>query len=146
MIDTIFKPNRSKCGLSRHFRLMRNNNWTSNGYWAMLTSKEPRMVSQLATTDDVQTDLSKLAREFDMSKVKELRATDILVIMGSDLALKLVADGFVAWVKPHFLTLMRKAVGYVSMYSSGPLASIYFVENGVVLGIVMPIRANREDL
>lgn len=56
MITKLFSPSRSRI-LGKHYRLLRNGIWTTNGYIALRTEYEPDWMAELKDTGDNPPDI-----------------------------------------------------------------------------------------
>lgn len=135
-IEAISKPTATKIEANKS-NLMRNEGFTTNGYWMLRTDLEPKflqaipengekpLITRTIERSNVQTDT--------IEAVNELRFENVLMI-------KMGNEKHTTWVNVAFLSLFASLDGLIEFYQNSELDPIVVKRNTEIVGILMPLR------
>lgn len=146
-ISQTFKPSPSRLGLGGSKlgnRLMRVDEWTTNGYWLLLTRLEPEFIKRLAEIENKPNVKSILENHkgllFEMEVLNELKVlSDKLIVV------KLKTDSFGSWVNVYYLSLFLSLPNgrNLRFYQKDSLSPIFINDSSdKTIGVIMPVRTH----
>ena len=148
MINKVFRDSKSRV---EYDNLMRSGDWTTNGYWAILTSFEPNYLSELKTRTESKPKVQELIDSIDKNDLVPVRVTDELSLCGNNVIVKMVekddpsiVDTIVTiWVNVYFLTMfMNLKTASCSFFVEKKNHDRIVVKNShdEIIGVIMTVR------
>ena len=136
-----FNPTKSK---TIGNRLMRNQGWTSNGMWALMTSLEPKFIAELknipADLKD-QPDIERVIKDAENNQEMEIKNTEILLDYYQN-PLVLLSDKpgseIKIWVNAYYLALFYK-LKFITPKFYKSRTSILVKNGEQTIGALMPL-------
>lgn len=140
MINLIFKPSKSKVLKDAVLRRSEDLIWTTGNYWLMLTTLEPKYISELKAETIESSKIEKMIEKVvNSDNLEEVKITNDLKVYGRNLSVNLKSENQSIWVNPYYLSMFINVRYSVKFYASD--RDMLVVKRGdLLVGIIMGMR------
>lgn len=143
MLSKIFPATKGKI-LGSNYRLFRQNGWTSNGYWLMLSVFEPRYMSELKSTTDTPPNLQKPLEEIKTESLQKLKMQPFIDIAKGIPLVKFESENeerkIFIYANVYFVSLFEKSNQFFTYWGTGEHDGIVVKKKDEIVGLIMPVR------